>query len=203
MKKSQLSKSYLALALLGLMVFQAQAATISLSPTGSTAIIVGEVVTFDMYANAADEGGIHAGRLDLCYDGGVISYNGDFAIDGGFPTDPFFSRLGDDCATTLVTGCGSSGEINGIAFGDFGGIANGLTLVGSLSFTGAAVGTSLLTMADNEYPAGSWYDTSGNLISMDYSGESVSVSAVPVPAAVWLFGSGLLGLVGLSRRKIA
>ena len=29
------------------------------------------------------------------------------------------------------------------------------------------------------------------------------VSAVPVPAAVWLFGSGLLGLVGMVRRKKA
>lgn len=27
------------------------------------------------------------------------------------------------------------------------------------------------------------------------------VTAVPVPAAVWLFGSGLLGLVGIARRK--
>lgn len=27
------------------------------------------------------------------------------------------------------------------------------------------------------------------------------VSAIPVPAALWLFGSGLLGLVGISRRK--
>jgi len=27
------------------------------------------------------------------------------------------------------------------------------------------------------------------------------ISAVPVPAAVWLFGSGLLGLVAVSRRK--
>jgi hypothetical protein len=26
-------------------------------------------------------------------------------------------------------------------------------------------------------------------------------SAVPVPAAVWLFGSGLLGLIGVARRK--
>jgi hypothetical protein len=25
--------------------------------------------------------------------------------------------------------------------------------------------------------------------------------AVPVPAAVWLFGSGLLGLIGVARRK--
>ena len=30
---------------------------------------------------------------------------------------------------------------------------------------------------------------------------SGDVSAVPIPAAVWLFGSGLLGLVGMARRK--
>ncbi len=30
-----------------------------------------------------------------------------------------------------------------------------------------------------------------------------AVSAVPVPAAVWLFGSGLLGLIGIARRKAA
>lgn len=29
----------------------------------------------------------------------------------------------------------------------------------------------------------------------------VSVSSVPVPAAVWLFGSGLVGLIGFARRK--
>lgn len=31
----------------------------------------------------------------------------------------------------------------------------------------------------------------------------VDVAAVPVPAAVWLFGSGLLGLIGVTRRKKA
>jgi|SRR3989344_2847638 len=31
----------------------------------------------------------------------------------------------------------------------------------------------------------------------------LSYTAVPVPAAVWLFGSGLLGLVGIARRKKA
>jgi hypothetical protein len=30
---------------------------------------------------------------------------------------------------------------------------------------------------------------------------SIEVSSVPVPAAVWLFGSGLLGLIGVARRK--
>ena len=32
---------------------------------------------------------------------------------------------------------------------------------------------------------------------------STDVAAVPVPAAVWLFGSGLLGLIGVARRKQA
>ena len=39
----------------------------------------------------------------------------------------------------------------------------------------------------------------------DYSFDNISitadVAAVPVPAAVWLFGSGLIGLVGIARRK--
>ena len=32
---------------------------------------------------------------------------------------------------------------------------------------------------------------------------SLGVSAVPVPAALWLFGSGLLGLIGMVKRKKA
>ncbi len=38
----------------------------------------------------------------------------------------------------------------------------------------------------------------GVLYSLHLEGQ---VSAVPVPAAIWLFGSGLLGLVGMARRK--
>lgn len=36
-----------------------------------------------------------------------------------------------------------------------------------------------------------------------YTGSAlVRVSAVPVPSAVWLFGSGMLGLLGVARRKM-
>jgi len=45
----------------------------------------------------------------------------------------------------------------------------------------------------------SWFST--NQYSFDYASLNGTVSAVPVPAAIWLFGSGLLGLVGISRRK--
>ena len=58
---------------------------------------------------------------------------------------------------------------------------------------------------------GAIYNNGSNLMiagnrSINESGQLIStalvkVSTVPVPAAVWLFGSGLIGLIGLARRK--
>lgn len=45
--------------------------------------------------------------------------------------------------------------------------------------------------------------SSTDVVSMSQIPISESVSAVPIPPAVWLFGSGLLGLVGVARRKSA
>lgn len=39
------------------------------------------------------------------------------------------------------------------------------------------------------------------LSEMDFEASIGALTAVPVPAAVWLFGSGLLGLVGVGRRR--
>ena len=46
---------------------------------------------------------------------------------------------------------------------------------------------------------GTWSATdgvTGNVVS-----GALTVSAVPVPAAIWMFGSGLFGLIGLKRKK--
>jgi hypothetical protein len=43
--------------------------------------------------------------------------------------------------------------------------------------------------------------TSGDSVAFTSNFDVVPVAVVPVPAAVWLFGSGLLGLFGVSRRK--
>jgi len=61
----------------------------------------------------------------------------------------------------------------------------------SANFNTTALGTSDLVGEDYTLTGGSVTATGG------------SVTAVPVPAAVWLFGSGLLGLVGVARRKKA
>lgn len=46
------------------------------------------------------------------------------------------------------------------------------------------------------------FDAEGNLYMVAEDQVSiVKLSAIPVPAAIWLFASGLLGLIGISRRK--
>ena len=46
------------------------------------------------------------------------------------------------------------------------------------------------------------FDDDGNLYFVAEDQLSiVKLSAIPVPAAVWLFGSGLIGLIGVTRRK--
>jgi len=52
-----------------------------------------------------------------------------------------------------------------------------------------------LQHTDNE--VGSNFDLSESV----YYWSDLSISPVPVPAAIWLFGSGLVGLIGLGLRK--
>ena len=58
----------------------------------------------------------------------------------------------------------------------------------STSFTPTVSGAETL----NFVPNGVW---SGGFI------DAVNISAVPLPAAVWLLGSGLIGMVGVARRR--
>jgi hypothetical protein len=44
-------------------------------------------------------------------------------------------------------------------------------------------------------------DVGGTITDFEHNRIDVAVSAVPLPGAVWLFGSGLIGLTVLSRRK--
>lgn len=67
--------------------------------------------------------------------------------------------------------------------------------------------TSLLTLAGTGTISGNAFDptpTEWSLSANATGGSySMTIAAVPVPAAVWLFGSGLLGLIAVARRKTA
>ena len=67
------------------------------------------------------------------------------------------------------------------------------------------VGSDIILTASQETNllSGNWYV---NVHTSDFPGGEIRgqviVNPVPIPAAVWLFGSGLIGLIGLARRKL-
>ena len=85
-----------------------------------------------------------------------------------------------------------------------------LTLIANANFQAIYLDTGeVTTISANMNPvepftpfAGDWTHFSGiNVGSGETVGGYYLISAVPVPAAVWLFSSGLLGLIGVSRHK--
>ena len=60
-------------------------------------------------------------------------------------------------------------------------------------------GSGILTGSGFDATDATWTFSTTSLTG--YSMSVSTVSVVPVPAAVWLFGSGLIGLVGVARRK--
>jgi len=63
-------------------------------------------------------------------------------------------------------------------------------------------GTDGMSLGLQAYPDARGVPLYGNAIrGAEFAFQSVT--AVPVPAAAWLFGSGLLGLIGVARRKTA
>jgi len=56
---------------------------------------------------------------------------------------------------------------------------------------------------DFTFNNGSQLASSVNLNAYAWAVHEGNIGALPIPAAVWLFGSGLLGLIGVARRKKA
>lgn len=69
-----------------------------------------------------------------------------------------------------------------------------------------SAGTTGAVWNSNAYAGYAFILRADGIRILDYvnpTGHSAYVSTVPVPAAAWLFGSGLLGLAGMARRKKA
>ena len=99
----------------------------------------------------------------------------------------------------------------GGTFFPLGQASGGVTFSGTLS---ACVTIGLVTDCHFDIYANEYIDASEDPGSAGFAGWTaqwhlqgnnslVYTAAVPIPAAVWLFGSGVLGLVGFARRKKA
>ena len=134
----------------------------------------------------------------------------DVVNSGGVATGNFWSTLNITPPDFIppISAAGSSANIS-----SFEPVTNFFTIGGwqlDLStLTVADQETGLLTMSGSGVVSGNGFDATG--ATWSFSGDSptsysmtitsTGIPAVPVPAAVWLFGSGLIGLAGVARRK--
>lgn len=66
-----------------------------------------------------------------------------------------------------------------------------------------ALGMSYDVAADGYNFVDKWHLDDDSARHLGIQMATAYINSVPVPAAVWLFGSGLLGLIGVARRKIS
>jgi len=167
-----------------------QAATISLEPAPAS-LGVGDIFSLDIigtdFVDNPDGGGVN-----LFYDGTIINVLS-VSID---------ETVWDFGATGISQGVidNAFGTVNGVMVNAWSDVGASFT-VATVEFQ--AVGEGVSSLAMNEFKSNPWAGA-GNPIVPDFLASSVTVGAVvPVPAAVWLFSSGLIGLVGVARRMRA
>lgn len=151
---------------------------------------------------------------------GSVTVSVDYSLDGTVSTDSTleYANAGYEALIEVIDADLWIAEYN-TAFSTNGGDSDAAEAAADLA---AALGLSLTTdfqLIDcfgNSPCTNSTASGAGGTLSLTFdvvngrnysfgaeigTGVYTDVSAVPVPAAVWLFGSGLLGFVGLARRK--
>ena len=182
-------------AMAGLMIFGflsagAQAATVTID-VHDAVVAPGETFTVDVVGNGFTDGLLTAWGLNIdSFDAAVVSANS-VVVPAG--TWEGAQSLGIISATSIV-------DIGGFTFGA--GVGGDPILLATVEFTAALV-AGVTSLGLSEWGAQPFVNDSfvayPNL-SFDQTA-TITVAAVPVPAAVWLFGSAL-GLLGFVRRRM-
>ena len=157
-----------------------QAATVGFNPV-STTVMPGAGFSIHIIGQGFTE--LSGGEFSLGYNDAVIEILS-VAID---PRWDFAPVPGSKTGPGRWTGIAFDTFVNAPATGDFN--------IATVSFKALGSGTSTVNILNSQF-----FSTTVQL-SPTLGSAQVKVEAVPIPAAVWLFGSGLLGLLGIARRR--
>lgn len=164
-----------------------QASTIT-SSFSTNPVFLNDKVSIDLIGYFTDKA-IVGGIVDVSYDTNILS-----RVSTDFDTGvwlPSFSRAGIDSAT----------GIDDLEFGRFFFDLNpsadtGPVTIATLMFDAIGIGQTDIFLSGSLAESGVFEP-----ITLDLDLGSVEVSAVPLPASAWLFGSAFLGLFGMGKRK--
>lgn len=174
------------LMLMGLSAGQAVAvSTVQLDP--SNPIFTAGSPTLDVLLTGTFDVAVDAGDFTVNWNPLVLEYTGTVIADPPWDTNIVDAS---DAAT---------GMLNFIILGNSG-TPLSVFDIGTISFNviGNDGDFSEIAMAD---AFSGWSAPGAVNVPVTYVDGQVTVSPVPVPAAVWLMMSGLLGLVGVARRR--
>ena len=131
----------------------------------------------------ASDMGLAPIALDFLFTGANVPFNGVDPVSGATFSNPVIAYSA--AANAAYTNAASAGACASSYFT----LGDGDNACDWLNGSGNDVNTI------------GWYNQNG---SIDFYADVLFIrdtSFVPVPAAVWLFGSGLVGLIGVARRK--
>ena len=191
MKTIQTLRLATAGAVLGLFAPLAQSASVFVSPANSTVNLSDGTATLELFMDFTGSPTV-GGGVDFTVSGaGTLAT---FTPSDWFSTvaDPFFSGFSFERPP-------ADGDLE-VHFGSFFGLS-GLNKVGDLTINVLDLGDISVAISINSF-FGDFFPTQGlEPLQVDLIGAELTV--VPVPAAVWLFLSGLGVLAGFRRRAQA
>jgi len=153
-------------------------------------------------------GGLMLGNMSFNWSGStfttqiVLDASGLFAEIPTIAIDDVYD--GTTCAISMACATPAS---NGIKAGSYpiGPVPVATSSFNNTDQTGFGTTLGQLSLGTDDGIGGSPMDNgtvSGSNINFDFTSLTVTnVSTIPVPAAAWLFGSGLIGLISVARRR--
>ena len=136
--------------------------------------------SFDLSATIDDSGALSSGTLTIGGEVASLGFTGGTLLTGDLTAFGFQDAGGDPLEFLFSVTGGDAADLYG-GIGSIGGIL----LVNVFDVTGAV------------FPGDFTFDFDGD------GSASSNVAPIPLPAAVWMFGAGLLGLVGVARKRSA
>lgn len=146
----------------------------------------------DFWADAGNEFGLVLGD--------TITATGTFddsVLAGGFGTVDFSSGSGNTLTITAGSMVFTESDDDNFLFGFPTMVIDPNPLFSEMNFST----TSGYLFFDSFFDVFDAEDNYGNMVNGTWDFNSLSITPVPVPAALWLLGSGLIGLAGFAGKR--